>query len=200
MTDHGGGTHNSAAAAQLRAALDSTGLTQTAFAAALGTSQPRLSTYLNGKVSPSASFFVRAQRVADALAGLARLRMMSAPTMGTALRSVLQDDEDWAFRLLIQGRDHLRIVLAQHPELRVGWIAPPLPSGRIEWDTLTAGVVGHEFTSAGLEPPPWARREPLPVAWNFPSLLFAPQEVRAATPDWLACLNIFMPERDLVTA
>jgi len=120
--------------------------------------------------------------------------------MGTALRSALQDDEDWAFRLLMQGRDHLRIVLTQHPELSIGWIAAPLPSGRIEWDTLTAGVAGHEFTCAGLEPPPWTQREPLPLAWTFPSVLLTPHEVRAATPDWLACLNIFLPARALVTA
>lgn len=187
------------AAAQLRAALDDSRLTQTAFAAALGTSQPRLSTYLNGKVSPSAAFFLRAQRVAEALAGLARLHLLSAPTMGTALRRALRDDENWAFRLLIQGRDHLRIVLAQHPELSMGWAAAPLPSGQVEWDTLAAGVVGHEFIRAALAPPPWTEREPLPTAWSFPSVLLAPQEVRAATPDWLSCLNIFVPERDLVT-
>ena len=76
----------------------------------------------------------------------------------------------------------------------------PLPSGRIEWDTLAAGVVGHEFTCAALKPPPWTQCEPLPVAWSFPNVLLAPHEVRAATPDWLACLNNFLPARDLPTA
>jgi len=188
-------------AEELRAALRTSQLTQTAFAAALETSQPRLSTYLSGRVSPSASFFVRARRAGKALAELARLHLLSAPTMALALRSALsKNDEDWAFRLLIQGRDHLRMVLAQHPDLRAGWIAAPLSAGRLEWDTLTAAVVGHEFTCAGLEPPLWTRREPLPVSWSFPSLLLAPDEVRAATPDWLACLNVFLPARDLVTA
>lgn len=201
MTDLVDATSARTAAEQLRDALSGSELTQTAFAAALGTSQPRLSTYLSGRVSPSASFFVRAQRVGRALAELTHLHMLSAPTMGVALRSALsKNDDDWAFRLLMQARDHLQLVLAQHPDLSAGWVAAPLSAGGVEWDTLTAGVVGHEFTCAGVEPPAWTRREPLLVAWSFPSALLAPHEVRAATPDWLASLNIFIPERDLVTA
>lgn len=190
-----------AVASELRAALRTSRLTQYAFAAALGTSQPRLSTYLSGQVSPSARFFVHARRVGEALGELARLHLLSAPALGVALRDALSDnDDDWAFRLLMQGRDHLRFVLARHLDLRAGWAAAPLTTGRGEWDTLTAAVVGHEFTSAVLEPPPWTRHEPLTLAWSLPSALLAPHEVRAATPAWLACLNIFVPERDLVTA
>jgi len=48
-------------------ALSSSGLTQRAFASLLGTSQPRLSSYLSGKVMPSAELLVRAEQVAKAL-------------------------------------------------------------------------------------------------------------------------------------
>ncbi len=51
---------------RLNAALDASRLSQTAFAALLGTSQPRLSSYLSGKVSPSAKLLIRAERVARA--------------------------------------------------------------------------------------------------------------------------------------
>jgi transcriptional regulator with XRE-family HTH domain len=190
-----------AVASELRAALRVSRLTQSAFAAALGTSQPRLSTYLSGQVSPSARFFVHARRIGEVLGQLARLHLLSAPALGVALRDALSDnDDDWAFRLLMQGRDHLRLVLAQHLDLTSGWAAAPLTTRRGEWDTLTATVVGHEFTSAGLEPPAWTQREPLPHAWSYPSALLSPDEVRVATPAWLASLNIFVPERDLVTA
>ena len=189
-----------AVAEELRLALTRSQLTQTAFAAALGTSQPRLSTYLSSKVSPSAEFFVRAQRLGQALEGLRCLHLLSAPTLGLALRTTLNDgDRGWAFRLLMQGRDHLRLVLDSHPDLIAGWLATPLSTGLEEWDTLTAVVAGHEFSSAGLDAPPWTQRKALATPWVVASRLLAPQEVRAATPTWLAALNIFVPERDLAT-
>ncbi|MCZ2403115.1 helix-turn-helix transcriptional regulator [Paenarthrobacter sp. Z7-10] len=48
----------------LRSALQSSGLTRADFAARLGTSGSRLSTYLTGKVMPSATLLVRAANVA----------------------------------------------------------------------------------------------------------------------------------------
>lgn len=193
-------THALTVADELRLALTRSRLTQSAFAAALGTSQPRLSTYLSSKVSPSAEFFVRAQHLGEALEGLRCLHLLSAPTLGLALRATLDDgDRGWAFRLLMQGRDHLRLVLGSRPDLIVGWLATPLSTGLEEWDTLTAAVAGHEFSSAGLDAPRWTRRKALPAPWVVASRLLAPSEVRAATPPWLADLNIFLPERDLAT-
>ena len=49
---------------RLRASLKASGLSQSAFAALLGTSQPRLSSYLSGKVTPSATLLVRVERLA----------------------------------------------------------------------------------------------------------------------------------------
>ncbi len=50
--------------AELRAALESSGMTQKDFAAALGTSPSRLSTYLAGRVVPAATLLARARSVA----------------------------------------------------------------------------------------------------------------------------------------
>jgi len=52
-------------AARVRAAVERTGKTKAEFAAAVGTSASRLSTYLNGKVTPSAALLVRIERTAD---------------------------------------------------------------------------------------------------------------------------------------
>lgn len=51
-------------AAEITALLDRSGLRRAAFAAAIGTSTSRLSTYLTGKVTPSAALLVRMRRVA----------------------------------------------------------------------------------------------------------------------------------------
>ncbi|HJQ01957.1 MAG TPA: helix-turn-helix transcriptional regulator [Jatrophihabitans sp.] len=50
-------------ARQLAAALAASGLSQAAFAARLGTSPSRMSTYLRGVVTPSASLLIRAQQL-----------------------------------------------------------------------------------------------------------------------------------------
>lgn len=61
----------------LMAAVASTKLSQAAFAEALGTSQPRLSTYLTGRVTPAATLLVRAQRISAAFLKMQRLHLMS---------------------------------------------------------------------------------------------------------------------------
>lgn len=49
-------------AARVRAAVDRSGLTNARFAELVGTSPSRLSTYLSGKVTPSAAMLVRIER------------------------------------------------------------------------------------------------------------------------------------------
>jgi DNA-binding transcriptional regulator YiaG len=51
------------AAAEIRALVVRSGLSQQDFALRLGTSRPRLSTYMSGKVTPSASLMIRMRRV-----------------------------------------------------------------------------------------------------------------------------------------
>ena len=55
----------------LRVAVAISGLSQAGFARALGTSAPRLSTYLTGDTRPFAQFLIRAQRLGKAQAVLA---------------------------------------------------------------------------------------------------------------------------------
>jgi DNA-binding transcriptional regulator YiaG len=52
-----------AVAAEIRQALKQSGLSQTEFASRIGTSSSRLSTYLNGKVTPSATLLMRIRAV-----------------------------------------------------------------------------------------------------------------------------------------
>lgn len=52
-------------AAQVRAAVERSGLTNAQFAELVGTSASRLSTYLSGKVTPSAALLLRMERAAS---------------------------------------------------------------------------------------------------------------------------------------
>ncbi len=59
----------SAAAARIRRAVERSGLTQAQCAELVGTSASRLSTYLTGKVTPSAAMLVRLERMASSPQG-----------------------------------------------------------------------------------------------------------------------------------
>lgn len=52
-------------AARVRQAITASGLTARAFAESIGTSASRLSTYANGRVTPSAALLVRMERLAS---------------------------------------------------------------------------------------------------------------------------------------
>ena len=56
-----------AVCALLNHALAESGLSQAAFATALGTSASRFSTYRSGRTKPTAQFFLRARRIAHGL-------------------------------------------------------------------------------------------------------------------------------------
>ncbi|MCQ3814569.1 MAG: helix-turn-helix transcriptional regulator [Acidimicrobiia bacterium] len=53
--------------ARVRTAVERAGVTKAAFASAVGTSASRLSTYLSGKVTPSAALLIRIERTARGL-------------------------------------------------------------------------------------------------------------------------------------
>jgi transcriptional regulator with XRE-family HTH domain len=54
-----------AVAAEVAQLADRSGLTRAEFASRIGTSPPRLSTYVTGKVTPSAALLVRMRNIAE---------------------------------------------------------------------------------------------------------------------------------------
>lgn len=188
--------------ALLREAVTQSGLSQAAFARALGTSGSRLSTYLKGEIRPSAQFLVRARRIGHALGVADDRGLMSAPETAAAMREYfLAGEVEWIWRMLLQGRDHLALILAGGDQaLLDAWEAEPGSVGSIEWDALLAAVAAHEFEVAELDPPEWSVREPLAEPWMPEHPFLCPDRVRAQTPDWLRRQNIYVPARDLVTA
>jgi transcriptional regulator with XRE-family HTH domain len=180
-----------------QALLDS-GLSQAAFATALGTSNSRFSTYRSGKTKPTAQFFVRAGRIARALRAAREYRIMTAPATAQAIRDA--SDADWAWRMLLQGRDHLRLLLRRHDGSEAAWEAAPPTTGQAGFDTLLAALTAYEFEAAGEVPPVWSKVEALPEPWVPEHPFLDRNEIIEQTPDYLARLNVFVPARDLVTA
>lgn len=182
----------------LNHALAESGLSQAAFATALRTSAPRLSTYRSGKTKPTAQFVLRAGRIAHALHRAREYRIMTAPATASAIREA--SDEEWAWRMLLQGRDHLRLLLRRHDGSEAAWEAAPGTTGQPGFDTLLAVLTAHEFEAAGEDPPEWSKVEALPDPWVPEHPFLERDEIIEQTPDYLARANIFVPARDLVTA
>lgn len=182
----------------LNRALAESGLSQAAFATALGTSASRFSTYRSGKTKPTAQFLMRAGRIARALQAAREFRIMTAPATATAIRAA--SDDEWAWRMLLQGRDHLRLLLNRHDGSEAAWEAAPGPTGQPGFDTLLAVLTAHEFEAAGEDPPEWTKNKELPDPWIPEHPFLERDEIIEQTPAYLAQANIFVPARDLVTA
>ncbi|MEV0291427.1 MULTISPECIES: helix-turn-helix transcriptional regulator [unclassified Kribbella] len=182
----------------LNRALAESGLSQAAFATALGTSASRFSTYRSGKTKPTAQFLMRAGRIARALQAAREYRIMTAPATATAIREA--SDEDWAWRMLLQGRDHLRLLLDRHDGSEAAWEAAPGPTGQAGFDALLAVLTAHEFETAGEDPPEWTKNKALLDPWIPEHPFLERAEIIEQTPAYLAEANIFVPARDLVTA
>lgn len=75
-----------------------------------------------------------------------------------------------------------------------------LDGGSREFDALLAALTWHEYECAQRAAPEWARREPLSAPWVPVHPFLTPERAVAQTPAWLRPWNIFVPERDLVTA
>ena len=186
----------------LRHAIATSEMTQAAFARAMGTSGPRLSTYLSGQTRPSAWFCLRARRIAGALGAASRRGLMSAPAVASAMReSEGQGEAAWVWRMLLQGRDHLALILAEDGTPLIGaWEAEPAGTGSSGWDTLLAALTQEEFRRAGRAAPSWSEAERLGDPWVPEHPFLSPARVRAQTPEWLSRLNVYVPARDLSTA
>ncbi|WP_182378288.1 helix-turn-helix transcriptional regulator [Nocardioides sp. WS12] len=187
-------------ARQLRAALRRSGLSLRGFAAALGTSHSRLSSYLNGSASPSAAFFLRALRQGAALGEADARGWLTPQSTRRALKeAIAQSDDRWAFKIATQARDQVRAMLATPDEPAAAWETRPASTGDEKWDALLAALVAHEFAASGRTPPAWtdfrAAHE-----WVMSNLLLEEADIREATPDWLAERGIYIAQRDLITA
>ena len=185
-------------AATMRQCLEQSGLSQGDFARHLGTSAPRLSTYLSGKTIPSASIYLRALRIARALEFARDHGLMTADTAIEAVnRALSEGDEDFALRMILQARDDFRAAADEANELRSAWDRRAKRVEDERFDTLFRAIIAHEF---GERVPAWAADAQLAEEWVFDDPFRSPDAIRAQTPEWLAHARIFIAERGLETA
>jgi hypothetical protein len=79
----------------------------------------------------------------DALVATRERGWMTAPLTAATISNALREgDEMWAFKMALQGRDHLRDLLREAPDLSGSWEAAPRSTGSSHWDSLLAGLVG----------------------------------------------------------
>lgn len=186
----------------LTRALEDSGLSQADFAAALGTSASRFSTYRTGRTMPTAEFYLRALELAENLRAAHERGWMTPHSVTREVRRGLRDgDETWALKMVLQGRDHLKELLRRGDRAVGAWCGGPRSTGSRQWDAFLGAVVHHEFEAAGQQPPDWGSHvltgDDLLL---IPSLLLDDSEVRRATPAWLAERGVYAAERDLATA
>ena len=55
--------------------------------------------------------------------------------------------------MLLQGRDHLRLLLKRRDGSACAWKAAPLTTGSTGFDTSLATLARREFERAGTDPP-----------------------------------------------
>jgi transcriptional regulator with XRE-family HTH domain len=185
----------------LRAAIDASGLTQHAFAKAVGTSPSRLSAYLHGETAPSATLLMKFQRIGNALHAARAENVPTPLDCATSLRRALETAKrpSGVLRFALEARDRLRDTLENRSHLIDAWDARATV-GEKHWDTLFAAIVEHEFIEAGRRAPSWARAEPLDEEWIPAKGRYNESQVRQATPSWLAEKNILLAESALAVA
>jgi hypothetical protein len=126
---------------------------------------------------------------------------MTAASTSRAVNAALRErDEQWAFKLILQGRDHLRLLLDAAPEEPRTWTRRRQRIRNERYDVLLRVVIGQEFTERDRTCPEWTRDARLDQPWVLENPFLGVAGTRAETPLWLAKANIFIAERDLATA
>lgn len=133
--------------------------------------------------------------------GCCAKQVVDAALAADEIAAALDEGDDlWAFKMVLQTRDHLRPLLdAGSPEVASFRDAPD-SCGSLRWDTLLAAVIGHEFVERGLEPPAWTDVAALEPDWILDHPRWDEAAIKARTPAWLAAYRIFVDANDLVTA
>jgi len=151
---------------------------------------------------PSAAFYERALRAAAGLQSARRGGWTVPDSAIDAINEALRDgDEEWAFKLVVQARDHLCDMFDAADAGSDAWLLRSRQVDDLRYDTLLCALVEHEFaTRRCRQAPQWAERGLLVEQWVQPNARWGEEWTRRCTPGWLSARNIFISDRDLATA
>lgn len=150
-----------------------------------------------GKSQPEVRRLATESTARDA-AGASRGWTTAREATVLATRALHQGDEVWAFKAIVQARDHLREL--SDPDDVAEWALTPPPIPHPGLDNLLAVLTAHEFRSRRDPTPEWATPRRLDEDWTFTALPSRAARVRAQTPQWLSRWGVYVSDRDLVTA
>lgn len=176
----------------VRQIIVSSGLTQKVFAQRLGTSASRLSTYATGRTTPSADILLRMYRIAREATTDGRGWPTAAQTAAQMNGALERGQDDWAYRLMLEGRDRL---LRLDPEQRASWAETEPGITDVRWLTLFQAVVKRAWREEWGPAPAWADPRPLGRRWT-PLVPLHQRDPERPFAD----LGIDITTRDLATA
>ncbi|MDR0958793.1 MAG: helix-turn-helix transcriptional regulator [Propionibacteriaceae bacterium] len=164
------------------------------FARVLGTSASRLSTYVNGKVSPSAALLVRAEAIAAEGPVLRRTRAIDVAKAGRAMRRAADDGTRLRIFLeFMRGAD-------ESGYFALALLEPaPKGTGDVRFDALLAAGVEHIAARHSRSAPKWATdpSRTLSDPWWVSDLPSAKAQALQWTPASFLARGIFLDRRDL---
>jgi hypothetical protein len=127
--------------------------------------------------------------------------VMTADSTVRAVNEALETgDHLWAFKMVVQGRDHLRLLLTHGDGPLDSWAHRSVRVVDRRYDLLLRALVAHEFAEHGQPGPRWAGTERLAQPWLLENPVLRAERTREQTPHWLCEINIYIAERDLFTA
>lgn len=166
-----------------------------AMAVNAGLSQRKIAREL-GMTQPTVSYLLNHSATRDALDR--PISWMTARATTRLVRDLLGDgDEQMAFRVLLQGRDHL--LALEDPDDVAEWAVEPARIPDTRFDTLFRAIALHAVGQITGREPSWAPPRRLAERW----VLARPSQMNRAlteSPDHLKAVNVFLTPESLVNA
>jgi hypothetical protein len=126
--------------------------------------------------------------------------VMTADSTVRAVNEALENgDHLWAFKMVVQGRDHLRLLLTHGHGTLDSWAHRSVRIVDERYDLLLRALVAHEYAEHDQPGPRWAGTGRVGQPWLPENPVLGAERTRGQTPHWLSEI-IYITQRDLLAA